>query len=121
MTLLFNCLTYLDNHSFSIIEIAIKDEVRFPDEYRYHWIMVRKSDLKVFPMEIKGKNDEGREEERFFDMGYLRFDSQQGIFLESKTNALHPVEVEPCEGIDKVHLTAINAFLQMQYVNPSQD
>lgn len=99
----FECLYFLDNTNLCIIEIK--------KEQNYHWLLINKESLNIKPLEFKSMDASGQVAERFFDLGYLKFNPTAGVFIEKFNSGQHPLCNKNCEEVPDVYLNAIASFL----------
>lgn len=89
MTSSFECLYFLDNDQFCIVEIKLADlPADTQGTNRLKWLMVSKGTLEVKTLHFQSMDSSHEIEERFFDLGYLKFDAEKGVFI-SKESAAH--------------------------------
>lgn len=84
---IFIYLYYLENPSISIFEIKRTDLPEDADiSIIFHWLMFDKQTLSISKLEFISMDRTENVEERFFAQGYLKFNAQEGTFIE-KFNA----------------------------------
>lgn len=107
----FDCHSFLDNDTFVIIEISTTSSSQNSEKY-YQWLLVHKAQLTVRKLQLKSRDDSATIHERYFDLGYLKFDAQAGVFISQQNNELCPLSNSSCDGIPQVLLQAIENYLQ---------
>ncbi|RZK57914.1 MAG: hypothetical protein EOO87_01655 [Pedobacter sp.] len=86
----FDCLYLLENADFSIVEIKINDlPAQASASEKFHWLKIDKSSLQISPLTFSSMDSHGEIEERYFDNGFLKFDSKTGTFIEKYNSAQH--------------------------------
>lgn len=108
----FDCHSFLDNHIFAIVEISTEDPSIHANGKNYQWLLVHKVQLTVSKLQLKSRDDSAAVHERFFDMGYLKFDSSAGVFITQEKQELHPLSNLSCKDIPPVLLEAVENYLQ---------
>lgn len=108
----FDCHSFLDNHIFAIVEISTKNPLTHTNGKSYHWLLVHKVQLTVRELQLKSRDDSDAVHERYFDMGYLKFDSSNGVFIVQENHELHPLSNLSCQDIPSVLLEAVENYLQ---------
>lgn len=76
------------------------------------WLLIHKRQLNVRQLQLKSRDDSSSVHERYFDLGYLKFDAQAGVFIQQQSNELHQLINSNCEGIPEQLLIAVEAYLQ---------
>ena len=93
MTANFECLYFLDNDLFCIVEIKLTDlPIDAPRKDRFKWLMINKKTAIIKELHFQSMDSSHAIEERFFDLGYLKFDSEKGVFISKEPQAQHPLE-----------------------------
>lgn len=105
----FDCHDFFDNMSLCILEISL---LTGDSEKRlYKWLIINKSNLSIKPMLLKTRDGSAAVQERFFDMGFLKYDAVSGVFIEAAAKDVHHLEHKGCEEIPSDYLSAIKAYL----------
>ena len=87
---IFTYLYYLENPSISIFEIKRTDLPEDADiSIIFQWLMVDKQSLSVSKLEFISMDRTENVEERFFAQGYLKFNAQEGTFIEKFNTGQH--------------------------------
>ena len=110
-TLNFNCHSFLDNKTISLLEISIKDNSTHAPTIIFHWLLINKQSLKVNSLQLRSRDDSDSIQERFFDLGYLKYDSSTGVFISQKTHELHTLENTNCHHVPGPLLQAVESYL----------
>lgn len=89
----FTCPHYLENELYCVLEIKRRNfdpqtTISLPDQ----WVYVDKQNLKISPLTLRSVDSSGEIQERFFDQGYLKFNGQNGTFIEKFNSAQHQLE-----------------------------
>lgn len=97
------CLLFLENNSFSILEIKHKSQTK--------WLRIDSINMKVDQLTEQSSDSSQDVEERFFDLGYLKFNRLTGIFIEKYNSAQHSLLVKTGTEVPLSHLIAVDEFL----------
>lgn len=93
MTVNFECLCFLDSNQFSIIEIKLRNNSAADSkESSFKWLLISKEMLKIKELHTKSMDASHEIEERFFDLGYLKFNAKRGVFISKEPPVHHPLE-----------------------------
>ncbi|WP_316810900.1 hypothetical protein [Pedobacter heparinus] len=93
MTANFECLYFLDSDMFCIVEIKRTElPIYALKKDRFKWLMINKKTAVIKELRFQSMDSSHAIEERFFDLGYLKFDSEKGIFISKETQAQHHLE-----------------------------
>ena len=106
----FNCHAFLDNDTLCILEISLQHKSR-SEEHQYHWLIVNKNDLTVRPLKLKSTDSSPSVKERFFDLGYLKYDATTGVFIEVSATEFHPLENKNCNQVPDAYLNVVESYL----------
>lgn len=86
----FDCLYFLDNTDIFIIEIKRTDLAEDADISEiYKWVKINKSTLDVSALSFRAMDSSAQVEERFFEEGYLKFNENEGTFIEKFNSGQH--------------------------------
>lgn len=108
----FKCLSFLDTDQLCIVEIKLPDiHFEFGQKERYKWLLINKENLTIKEMEFKSMDSAHEIEERFFDLGYLKFDYQKGVYISKEPALQYPLENTSCETVPDTIIGAITNFL----------
>lgn len=90
---IFQCLFLLESTDFFILEIKRTDisENSSPSD-RFKWLKVEKIQLNITCLHFKSMDSSGDIEERFFEEGFLKFDSIEGTFIEKFNTAQYALK-----------------------------
>jgi len=105
----FDCHEFFDNTNLAILEISLQEDE--DNKRRYEWLLISKETLSVKKMQLKTRDGSSWVQERFFDLGFLKYDSKSGVFIEAAAKDLHHLEHKGCEDIPKAYLSAVNSYL----------
>ncbi|AOM79369.1 hypothetical protein [Pedobacter steynii] len=105
----FDCHEFLDNTNLAILEISLPEEDGI--ERSYEWLLIGKESLHIKRMLLKTRDSSSSVQERFFNLGFLKYNSQSGVFIEATAKDLHHLEHKGCDDIPKEYLSAVNAYL----------
>ncbi|TCC99916.1 hypothetical protein [Pedobacter psychroterrae] len=105
----FHCHEFLDNTNLAILEISLQENDG--NERRYEWLLIGKENLCIERMLLKTRDSSSSVQERFFDLGFLKYDSQSGVFIEAAAKDLHHLEHKGCDDIPQEYLSAVTGYL----------
>ena len=105
----FDCHDFFDNTNLAILEISLSENE--DNKRRYEWLLISKENLSVKRMELKTRDGSSWVQERFFDLGFLKYDCKSGIFIEAAAKDLHHLIHLGCEDIPKEYLSAVSDYL----------
>lgn len=87
----FKILYHLENGTHHILEIKRTDldtaTADLSDVFK--WLYIDKESLTINQLWFKSMDSSGHVEERFFEQGYLKFNSKEGTFIEKFNSAQH--------------------------------
>lgn len=108
----FECLYFLENFSMQIIEIMRTD---LPEDAevnkKFKWLKFDKESYQISQLDFSSMDSSGEIEERYFEQGYLKFNSTTGTFIEKFNSAQHPLDRRMEFRISTVLQNAIIAFI----------
>lgn len=115
MTLInsFDCHAFLNNTTLAILEISTRTNSPHPATRAYHWLLIDKRTLNVKTLHLNSRDDSTSIQERYFDMGYLKYDAIAGVFIAQDSNEFHPLEHLTCDDIPKNLLGAVDDHLNL--------
>ena len=82
----------LESKGFFIL--AVKGTESFPREFGigYQWLLVNKFSQKITSLTVSYVDSSSEVEERFFEEGYLKFNHNNGTFIEKYNSAQHNLQ-----------------------------
>jgi len=92
----FTCLFFLENDELQVIEIKrtdLNENAEISD--RYKWLTIDKRTAEVDQLTFSASDSSGEIEERYFEEGYLKFNSETGTFIEKFNSAQHSLLRKP--------------------------
>ena len=108
----FKTLYYLENGTLSILEIKRTDLAPDADISEvYKWLQIDKFSFEVSPLSFRSMDSSDHVEERFFDQGYLKFNSEQGTFIEKFNSGQHNLKNHASTELPSAVQNAVEAFL----------
>ncbi|HKG05005.1 MAG TPA: hypothetical protein VKB19_01030 [Pedobacter sp.] len=107
----FICQSFLENTSLCILEIPVDIEVSNDRVRSNQWLIVNKADLSVRMMNLKSRDASSWVQERYFDLGYLKYDSTSGIFIEVQNHGLHHLVNANVSDVPAQYLSAVAGYL----------
>ncbi|MDR6786535.1 hypothetical protein ABIE26_005279 [Pedobacter africanus] len=106
----FECLYFLDSPQLCIIEISTTDLLAEVQDH-YQWLLINKMTLDVKELQFKAMDASHEIEERFFDLGYLKFDTEKGVYISKEPAAQYPLQNTSCDAIPGDIMEAIARHL----------
>lgn len=113
----FDCHDFFDNSTLCILEISTIDSTT--KQKCFEWLLIKKANLSVKKMELKTRDSSSDVQERYFDLGFLKYDGPNGIFIEAAAEDLHPLEHKGCKDIPQAYLLAISSYLAAKQTEQS--
>ena len=89
----FTCLYFLENEKHVVLEIKrydLEENADIADVYL--WLVIEKESGKILRLTFRSMDSSGEVQERFFDQGYLKFNSQTGTYIEKFNSGQHQLE-----------------------------
>lgn len=110
--IIFECLSFLDTEQMCIIEIKLTNPSACAlHAKRNQWLLISKDSQQVRELHFSSMDSSHEIEERFFDLGYLKFDSKKGIYISKEPTAIHPIENTSCEEVPNTIMETIAKYL----------
>ena len=113
--LAFECLYFLDNLQLSIIEVKLNG---LPDNAtaaeKFHWLKIEKESMVISPLTFGAMDSSGEVEERYFEEGFLKFNSLSGTFIEKYNSAQHPLTVLNCNMLPAQIANSIASYFSLE-------
>lgn len=89
----FTCLYFLENEDHTVIEIKRYDLDEKADiADLYLWLILEKQSGNIQKLAFRSMDSSGEVQERYFDQGYLKFNSQNGTYIEKFNSGQHQLE-----------------------------
>lgn len=87
---LFEPLYFLESEELYVIEIKRNDL----NEYaaiadKFQWLLISKSTLAITRLHFRSMDSSEEVEERFFEEGFLKFNTTNGTYIEKYNSAQH--------------------------------
>lgn len=114
----FNCLCFLDNYNICIMEISRPVKTVTGYEKNHEWLLLRKDDMSIKALSLKSRDDSYEVEERYFNLGYLKYNPKQGVFIETANMGQHPLQNSDCNGIPETYLQSIENYIDRLALQP---
>jgi len=73
----------------------------------HQWLLISKSDLSVKALNLKAQDSSSSVQERFFDLGYLKYDFHSGVLIEVAHQGLHPLEHRDYTNVPETYLKLV--------------
>lgn len=110
----FDCRYFLDNHDLCILEITTPHTPSISNQNSYEWLLLHKADRSIEVLSLKSRDESTEVQERYFNLGYLKFNPKEGIFIETGNKGQHPLETGNFKGMPVEYQLAVEDFLSMQ-------
>ena len=109
---IFQCLFLLESTDFFILEIKRTDiPENSPPADRFKWLRIEKEKSVVASLNFRSMDSSGEIEERFFDEGFLKFDSSEGAFIEKFNKAQHSLKRLASVSLEESIVNCISQYL----------
>lgn len=89
----FNCLYFLENAEYCILEIKrtdLEENADIADIFR--WLFIDKKANHVQSLAFRSMDSSGEVQERFFEQGYLKFNDQTATYIEKFNSAQYQLD-----------------------------
>ena len=111
----FECLYFLDNLHLSIIEVKLNG---LPDNAtaaeKFHWLKIDKENMVVSPLTFGAMDSSDEVEERYFEEGFLKFNSLSGTFIEKYNSAQHSLTLLDCNTLPDQIVKSIATYFSLE-------
>ncbi|SFH02029.1 hypothetical protein [Pedobacter insulae] len=109
----FTCIYFLENTDTYLLEIKRNDLPQDEDISKiYQWMRVSKDFQEANPLTFRSMDSSMEVEERYFEEGFLKFNRDNGTFIEKYNSAQHKFEAKSNAEIPPALTEAINKFCQ---------
>lgn len=89
----FTCLYFLENNKHAVLEIKRYDLAENADIADvYLWLVINKQSEQITRLTFRSMDSSGEVQERFFEQGYLKFNSHTGTYIEKFNSGQHQLE-----------------------------
>lgn len=89
-THLFECLYLLESPELYLLEVKRNDLNEYaPIAEKFQWLRIEKSSLKISKLSFRSMDSSKDIEERFFEEGFLKFNTETGTYIEKYNSAQH--------------------------------
>lgn len=110
--IVLECLTFLDTETQSVIEIELTElPIKPVQKYLRQWFLINKSNLDIKALQFKSMDSSGYIEERFFDLGYLKFDDQKGVYISKEPTMYYQLKNNNPEKVPQQTMEALARYL----------
>lgn len=104
----FKILRFFDSSSLAIVELkrlGLPDST--PGSAIQYWLMLDKHQDKLSLIDLRSIDSSGEVEERFFDQGFLKYNTTEATFIEKFNSAQHRLDIRntgdfPTEMLSKI-------------------
>ena len=108
----FDCLCFLDNQNICIMQISRPVKTAVGYQKNDEWLLLQKTDMSIKSMSLKSRDDSYEVQERYFNLGYLKYNPKEGIFIEMANTGQHPLQTRDCEIIPAPYLNAVKNYME---------
>ena len=89
----FTCLYFLENEDHAVIEIKRYDLDEKADIAGVYLCLIpEKQSGNIHKLAFRSMDSSGEVQERYFDQGYLKFNNQNGTYIEKFNSGQHQLE-----------------------------
>lgn len=106
-----DCRYFLDNQSLCFLEIATPLHSIDDKQKNYEWLLFNKIDQSIKMLSLKSRDESTEVQERYFNLGFLKFSLREGVFIETGNKGQYRLENKACEGIPEEYMQTIENFL----------
>jgi len=118
---LFECIYFLESPALYVLEIKRNDLNEYaPVAEKFQWLRMEKSSLEISRLNFRSMDSSKDVEERFFEEGFLKFNTDTGTYIEKYNSAQHPLVNNSKQEIPTVVLEGIFSMLYKDEVSPKQ-
>lgn len=89
----FSCLYFLENEKHVIVEIKrtdLEEDADLGDIFL--WMVLNKNSHQIQNLTFRSMDSSGEVQERFFEQGYLKFNNENGTYIEKFNSGQHRLE-----------------------------
>jgi len=108
----FDCLCFLDNQNICILQISRPQDSGSGYLKHDEWLLLQKTDMSIKSMSLRSRDDSYEVQERYFNLGYLKYTPKEGIFIELANTGQHPLQTRNCEVIPAPYLSAVKNYME---------
>jgi hypothetical protein len=109
----FTCIYFLENTDTYILEIKRNDLPQDEDISKiYQWMRISKDFQQASPLTFRSMDSSLEVEERYFEEGFLKFNRDNGTFIEKYNSAQHNLAARSSLDIPPDLTEAINNYLR---------
>jgi hypothetical protein len=109
----FTCLYFLENEQHAVIEIKrydLDEKADISDVYL--WLILEKQSGNIQKLAFRSMDSSGEVQERYFDQGYLKFNNQNGTYIEKFNSGQHQLENKTGKALPTEISKALNNYLK---------
>lgn len=108
----FTCLYFLENEKHAVLEIKRHDLEENADVSDvFFWLFMDKTNQKTHRLTLRSMDSWSEVQERFFDQGYLKFNSQSGTYIEKFNSGQHQLDNKTGQALSTEITTALTNYL----------
>lgn len=113
----FDCLCFLDNQNICILQISRPLNTITGYEKNDEWLLLQKNDMSVISMSLKSRDESYEVQERYFNLGYLKYNPKEGIFIEMANTGQHSLQTRDCSIVPSSYLFAVQNYMEHSLVS----
>lgn len=68
--------------------------------------------MSIKSMSLKSRDDSYEVQERYFNLGYLKYNPKEGIFIEVANTGQHPLQTKSAEVVPMPYLHAVQTYME---------
>lgn len=109
----FTCLYFLENEQHAVIEIKrydLEEKADIADVYL--WLILEKPSGNIQKLTFRSMDSSGEVQERYFDQGYLKFNNQNGTYIEKFNSGQHQLENKTGKALPTEISNALTNYLK---------
>ncbi|WP_372855010.1 hypothetical protein [Pedobacter sp.] len=109
----FTCLYFLENQTHAVIEIKrydLDEKADIADVYL--WLILEKQSGNVQKLVFRSMDSSGEIQERYFDQGYLKFNSKTGTYIEKFNSGQHQLNNKTGQSFSTEITEALTNYLR---------
>ncbi|MNL12752.1 hypothetical protein D3C87_1336270 [compost metagenome] len=108
----FTCLYFLENEKHVVLEIKRYDLAENADIADvYLWLVIDKKARQITRLTFRSMDSSGEVQERFFEQGYLKFNSHTGTYIEKFNSGQHQLENKTGQALPAEIIETLSSYL----------
>lgn len=109
----FHLLHFFENSHLIIAEIK-RIDLPQTENYSeiYHWLYLDKQTAALVKLWYRSMDSSGEIEERYFEQGYLKFNSVQATFIEKYNSGQHTLDNRKTKNLSPELIAILESYLK---------